>query len=669
MRFHLARVMDRLDQQSCSSSECSEYERDSSSLDDDGDWSSSVSSSSSSTSSSAATEPSHHPLDPDQVHYLAQECLYRGDIQQAILIYRQLLAKQRRNEHAQRADTLSRLVVLCLAAGGRRFLKKANAYGKEALQLHSDSGRPLQAAVSTMEVGLVQFGAGRLSKALILWRQGMQMACVAMGYDHPHVAVLLNNIGVLHSLTGDYPGSMRALQESVALQRATLRSCLPINAENAIHQLATTMANLAIVLDEGRQQYDRAMGYLQESLSLHESVYTFERDHMEDVIEKYMDQLTSRRNELLRESSITSTQTPRTLQAALMERSSSLFGNSDGIPNKLTTESYDNHDFLLLGPLKNELTPEERVNATVVAWFGKRDVTADGAAAFVSFNASLREASRCKSSFPVDVDADRVVDAELHLSAIHEQVMEHLDHGEVDDALDLFRSALNGHKEKYGELHHLVGTTLHNMGMIYLFSKQYAQAQDAFLESMNVRIAALGSNHPDVGASKTKIGLLQLAKGDLSRACDTFWDVRDSYLESLGYAHPKLAKMMNNIGVVAYCHGDLVEAYRCFEIAHEYHLRRQEDEEEESTVMGVATAHTLSNLGFVCTKMGESVRALEFFELSLKLYQKHLGDDSAPAKEVEANVQHLVTQGTRILWDDKALAGCKPIGSMCFAFS
>jgi hypothetical protein len=43
---------------------------------------------------------------------------------------------------------------------------------------------------------------------------------------------------------------------------------------------------------------------------------------------------------------------------------------------------------------------------------------------------------------------------------------------EYKDALDLFESALKSHKEKYGDIHHLVGTALHNCGIVHMVAEE-----------------------------------------------------------------------------------------------------------------------------------------------------------------------------------------------------
>lgn len=182
MRFHLDRVCGRFEQDSVDSDDNVGINKDLSSS-DESSFSSFASSTDEDTSSLDSSEsPSSEHHNPDQVHYEAQDSLYRGNTGQAISIYRQLLAKQHKNMHAQRADTLSRLTVLCLIKGGRQYFKRALRYSSEARNLHKGNARPLQAALGTMELGLVHFAAGEARQALKCWREAMQLACVAMGH-------------------------------------------------------------------------------------------------------------------------------------------------------------------------------------------------------------------------------------------------------------------------------------------------------------------------------------------------------------------------------------------------------------------------------------------------------------------------------------------------------
>ena len=94
------------------------------------------------------------------------------------------------------------------------------------------------------------------------------------------VSILLNNIGVLHYDSGDWPCSMCAFEKSMNLQRHIMR-ILPAesiseaaprknNVEYLLHQLAVTLGNLAMVCEHAGE-YGRCIALLQESLCLQES--------------------------------------------------------------------------------------------------------------------------------------------------------------------------------------------------------------------------------------------------------------------------------------------------------------------------------------------------------------------------------------------------------------
>jgi tetratricopeptide (TPR) repeat protein len=599
-------------------------------------------------------------------HFQARECLQKSDTSGAIHVYKALLLKQPQQVDAQRADTLSKLSVLCLTAGRNQ---EAAKYSAEALALHRDNSRPLHAAVSAMEVGLVQFGSNKLSRALNIWREALQLACMAMGYDHPHVAVLLNNIGVLHFESGDLVGCLKALNESVELQRMLLR-VTHLNVDHSLHQLATTMGNLAMAY-ERRGQCDESVSLLQESLSLYESmnnakiqdtmhivslnIERLENDHDDnnniELDLKSPPEVERVQSRAKVDQSHRSVVTPENKDGPLnsrskAHRSTEMFGNSNHGKAQSMTDDSDNHDFLLLGSLSPLLTPKQQVRETVLAWFGTDRSS-------VSLDKSPSTASSRKN--------------ELHLSEIHLQVLEHLERDDMDeimDALDLLRRALLDQRQRYGNIHHLVGNSLHNIGMVHLFAKQYTHAHACFVDAIIVRSEALGPDHPDVAASKMKVGMIQLATEQLDGARKTFRDIREMFLDALGYGHPQFAKIMNNLGVVLYHSGDLSGAMRSFELAYEYQRQRHQDGLGGNELADLETANSLCNIAFIFARSHGAVDAVRCYEQALEFRQKHLKDDDASVLDVQRNIGFLVSKGDSIMWDNESSCG-EPADASC----
>jgi tetratricopeptide (TPR) repeat protein len=324
-------------------------------------------------------------------------------------------------------------------------------------------------------------------------------------------------------------------------------------------------------------------------------------------------------------------------------RSLALFGNIDGIPVRLSTQlaaQDDHHDLILLGPLHPALTCEERVRETVWKWFGKNQFQPT----------SSDNNFKNKQSIPVDLDEQFVPNAELRLQQIYTQAMHHLDYHQYGDAIDLFQSALNSHRAKYGNTHHLVGTALHNMGRIHLLAGKdhYTQAFDVFSQAVQVRQAALGVEHPDVHASLLQIGLVHMACGQLRRAQQVFWDLRERFLKVVGYGHPFMAKLVNNLGVCAYELGDFKTALQQFELAYEYTQTRGVD--------------VLCNRAFCQFQKGNVLESLQLYELALE----QCIDDPIRAGAVEANIHHLVGDAAQCRdFSVPETVGCSGPAGMC----
>jgi tetratricopeptide (TPR) repeat protein len=355
-------------------------------------------------------------------------------------------------------------------------------------------------------------------------------------------------------------------------------------------------------------------------------------------------------------------------------------------------EQRDNHDFLLLGRLSPELTSEQRVRETVMTWFGRR---IDGKNAksekidktegtlsvpIISFDLEEEEVDdqqqRDITAASIAASADfneaaAVANAAQHLKEIHKQAMKDLDEDRVDQALRLLERALNSHRRKYGEHHHLVGSALHNLGMVNFFDRRYDEALELFEEAIQIRTKSLGPDHPDAQASHMKIALIYFAKGELGKASQAFQQICKKYVKVLGYGHPQLAKIQNNIGVVAYECGDKERALQCFETAFEFQhklLKEQEqcDYPDDHEVLSLATANTLTNMAFCYAKRSEFQQAMEMYEHAEEMLRLHLPRRHHRVLDVLQNLDHLVlTCGAEATFEDELLIPETEISVVC----
>jgi tetratricopeptide (TPR) repeat protein len=351
----------------------------------------------------------------------------------------------------QIATTKSKLALVSLLAMNPR---DAWQYSISALQTHKKAGRPVQSAFATMELGLVYMGTDKLSEALKAWREALQLACMTLGYDHGQVAVLLSNLGCLHYYLGNFPACLRALEESLGLQRQLLRSISPEDSVDIpLFQMALTMGNLALVTGKCNN-YDAAISLLEEALAIEESILAT-TEQVKTITLGWIERFTLLRKDAEIKDAGNRASLNSTIQTnagcfSLLEPfriekthypAVSAFGDCDGIPRRheggnhydssshgtgqMFRDDDNTFDCMELGSMVNPSTTRERVHATVLRSLGlTRDKSQHDVES--SMFSSTAAVSRKKQSIPVDLDADTVLDAELHLHEIQMQALDHL---------------------------------------------------------------------------------------------------------------------------------------------------------------------------------------------------------------------------------------------------
>lgn len=369
--------------------------------------------------------------------YIAEQDAYvmisKQQYSKAILVFSKL-AQRRRCPTMEVARLLGILSVLYLLVGNQRG---SLSCAKSALHRTRSATEQNHCALNLNLLGLVYLGIDQPGKALRTWRETLQTVISALGYDHPYVAVLLNNLGCLHYYAGDCATSLKLFSESLELNQKFLSHFVE-GTDAILMDISFTKGNVALILAR-YGNFDAAMTMLEEVVSLQESTPLQRGKLVVDDTRAMLIRLGAR---LAAATASTAASTRffgtghsiDTLQPILMEESRPpVFGNSDGIPMRRSgtkspldaIDASDNLDFVLLGSLATEYSPLQRVRAAVLCWFGKtlQDDERDPNLNCVPFQSAPRK----RTSAPVDLDNCSVVDAELYLQEIYDQAVDFLE--------------------------------------------------------------------------------------------------------------------------------------------------------------------------------------------------------------------------------------------------
>lgn len=165
--------------------------------------------------------------------------------------------------------------------------------------------------------------------------------------------------------------------------------------------------------------------------------------------------------------------------------------------------------------------------------------------------------------------------------------------GRFEDALDIFQKILKGLEMKHGnEPNHVVGSTLHNIGVLYLWMGRYREAWESLNQAVSVRIRSLSTGHADIAVS---LGREAIALFALEHYNDAILVLTKSLKISCS-KNATRAKILNNLGVCYYQKQEHMEAMKAFTSALEIQ-RVWLDEKVRRTAFVFDASVTLGNMG------------------------------------------------------------------------
>jgi tetratricopeptide (TPR) repeat protein len=523
------------------------------------------------------------------VDSVANGALVRHEYARALEMYETLRRDiRRRTSHSDIAlPLLNRLAILSFLSGNEAM---AGSFCRKLID--STDGKAAEFLDALIMKGFLQFGCGNLDDALVTWRE----ASYKVKPDNAHAPLLWNNLACLQVQLGSMGEAIESLKQSLALQKQEQN--VANDTEHALLNISITLNNVAVVA-EIQHDYSTAIASLEESLLLQESILA-EHHYVVRATKGNLERISGiERIEAKRSDSVAG------LPISLEESKQPLFEECDGITlPRAMNDIGRTTDFIQLGPLVNEYTPNERVQESFMEGFG-----------FLEMSPKSLNGKRRRSSLPVDIDGNQIMGAETKLVDIYNDVTDLLLQNEINDALELLKFCLRSHCNKYGTIHPLVASTLHNIGIVFLFADMYEKALTYFQQAASIRIAALSIDHPDVCATMMKVGLIQVSRRDFDNALVTFAQVLHSRRNAFGYNHPQIVNVLNNIACVHYERGGHVASSKAFEEALE--IMRKSGTRSNNSVLALTIL--LSNHGFVLSKRGMHLEASDAFREATRL--------------------------------------------------
>ncbi|NEP55856.1 MAG: tetratricopeptide repeat protein [Symploca sp. SIO2G7] len=205
-------------------------------------------------------------------------------------------------------------------------------------------------------------------------------------------------------------------------------------------------------------------------------------------------------------------------------------------------------------------------------------------------------------------------------SSLNNLALLYQEQGRYDQAEPLYLQALEIYKRLLGEEHTDVATGLNNLGLLYYSQGHYDQAESLYQQALKMRKRLLGEEHPDVATTLNSLALLYYSQGQYDQAESLYQQALEMRKRLLGEEHPDVATTLNSLAGLYRSQGDYAKAKPLYQKALVIYKRLLGEEHPN-----VAT--TLNNLAGLYRSQGDYAKAKPLYQKALVIYKRLLGEE------------------------------------------
>jgi len=206
--------------------------------------------------------------------------------------------------------------------------------------------------------------------------------------------------------------------------------------------------------------------------------------------------------------------------------------------------------------------------------------------------------------------------------------------GAYEQALPWQTKCLLAARERFGDEHPSVATSLNNLAFLYDSQGRYSEAEPLYIEALVMRKRLLGDEHPDVANSLNNLAALYDSQGRYSDAEPLYIEALAMTKRLLGDEHPDVANSLNNLAFLYRSQGRYSDAEPLYIEALAMRKRLLGDEHP-------SVATSLNNLAGLYDSQGRYSEAEPLYAEALAIFEQRLGANHPNTITVRNNLEYL----------------------------
>ena len=209
--------------------------------------------------------------------------------------------------------------------------------------------------------------------------------------------------------------------------------------------------------------------------------------------------------------------------------------------------------------------------------------------------------------------------------------------GKYEAAEPLYIQALQLRKQLQGVNHPDTATSLNNLAALYKSQGRYEAAEPLYLQALQLRKQLLGQNHPDVAMSLNNLANLYYSQGRYEAAGPLYIQALQLRKQLQGVNHPDVAQSLNNLA-------GLYSSQRRYETAEPLYLQALELRKQLQGVNHRDVATSLNNLANLYYSQGRYEQAEPLLVQALEIAERVLGENHPNTVTCRKNLEYLRAQ-------------------------
>jgi tetratricopeptide (TPR) repeat protein len=425
----------------------------------------------------------------------------------------------------------------------------------------------------------------RYGEAKPLYERALAIAEKALGPEHPHTAMSLNNLAGVYRERGEYGKAEPLFERALAI---TEKSCGSNGPETAIS------LNSLAMLYEAQGKYTKALALAERSLAIRQEVFGSERyetaislKNLAEIYKiqgNYVKARTFYAHALTIFEKVLGTEHPNTAKTLiglatsysrqgeyakafpLVEHALAIFEKTLGPQHPETAASLSN--LAMLYEAQGEYTKAISLHERAWAIFGKTFGPEHLESALSLNNLALLYQMHGDHAKAFRFLQSALVITEEAMGACHPATATILNslaalycaQAEYEKAERLYERALAINEEAMGAHHPATATSLNNLAALYRERGEYGKALPLYERALVIFENVFCGHHPDVGRVLNNLGELHRAQAQYGKALPLLERALAIFEKTLGLDHPDTAKSLNHLAYFYFTQQDYKKA-------------------------------------------------------------------------------------------------------------